>query len=349
MRYQKLLFLFLKRAVLFGQAILATTLLLEVAYPQETKGVELRLISKQPIEAPKKRGKVEEIKSENGKFKGIIVYGPGTEFLPIEKFTLLDSKGNIIWEKDHPGATGIDITNDGSVIAEALRGARGPTILSFYDPKGNLIKRTDELRIRGPSFTLNDVRLITVNTGRDGLLVFDFKGNLVKNYGPCRDYIVSSDFKSLVINTFEKELHFYRNGNLVSSQSVEYSPVTFGMVISPDGEYFALLSSKMLYFFEIDKAKLLWQITSKECFPFRTVDLSRGAERIVVGVDSSAQKREEHTNGYVYILNKKGEKLLEQRVEYSAWNIWTPRVDISDDGELLSVKTSGEIYKFKLK
>ncbi|MEO0114949.1 MAG: hypothetical protein ABIK93_05685 [candidate division WOR-3 bacterium] len=341
------------RTVLFGLAMLATTLLLEVAYPQETKGVELRLISKQPIEK-EQWSDVQEIKSKNGKFKGIVVYGEYTEFGPeVKKFALMDSKGNILWEKTHPIECGFQITNDGYVIAEKISPSSeysfGLTSFSFYDQKGNLIRHTEKLRYSGKGDFLADVGYLLVRTEENDLLLFDTKGNLIQNYGPCKDFVASPDFKSLVV-FYQKELRFYRNGEFIGKETIESHPLLGGMRISPDGEYLAYLTRNNISLFEIEKTKKLWQFDKVESLSFASLDLSFYGEIVAVGLDYNVKNDPKtHSYGYVYLFNREGNKLAEQKIGYTEWNIWTPNVDITEDGKFLYIKTLNEIYKFEVK
>jgi hypothetical protein len=344
------------KAVLFGLAILATIILFhKVAYAQGKRDLVLSLISKEPIAEPKEKwSKVEEITSQNGKFKGIIVYGPGTEILPTEKFTLLDSKGNMIWEETNCGPTSFIIANDGSVIGVMrVGGWHSPVVFSFFDPKGNLIKRTSnyELGNTMPQYHfLPDVNYLLFNSLQDGLLVLDLKGEIKKNLGPCRWWFTaSSEFKNVLV-AYEKKLRFYRNGKLVGKQGIDF-PHPSAAVISSDGEYLAYSERRKLRLFEIAKAKILWKVSAPEDFIFTSVDLSYGAEKVAAIANFSARKPGRDTYGYIYVFNKKGKKLIEQKIEYSTptMGIGIPAIDISEDGQFISVKTNDTFYKFELK
>jgi hypothetical protein len=342
------------KTVLFGLAILATMLFLKVVYAQEKKELSLKLLSQEPIEKPQKHGLVRTVFSKNGKFKGTIVRREVIKYTSIYKFSLLDSTGSVIWEKDTFSPYPF-IANDGSVVTWTLLGDAGSkSIFSFYDPAGNLIKRTEPLLVVCTEINpeiLPEGNYLLLNVDKpdvqEGLHIFDLKGNLIKNYGPCDNYAVSPGLKNLIISS-GSELRFYRDGNLIGKRKVE-SHYARGMVISPDGDYFAFLTRNRLSLFEIGKVKKLWQKDLKADLRFTSVDLSWGAKRIVVGaaVVLATHKLANKSYTYTQIYNENGERIAEQKIEITEWFTWVPKVNISEDGKLLNVEAN-EIYKFEL-
>ena len=323
-------------------------------FAQQRKEFVLKLLSQEPIERPKKSELVRTVFSKNGKFKGTVARKEVSKYTSIYKFTLSDSIGNIIWKKDTFSSDPF-IANDGSVITWVLLGDIGPSRFSFYDPAGNLIKRTEPLwvacsKINPEILPEGNYLILHVKKPdvQEGLLVFDLKGNLIKNYGPCDDYAVSPGLKNLIIAS-GGELRFYRDGNLIGKRKVE-SPSARGMVISPDGDYFAFLTRNRLSLFEVSNVKKLWQKDLKDKLRFTSVDLSLGAKRIVVGaaVDYVSHKLENKSYTYTRIYNKDGALLAEKKIEIDDFNVWIPEVNISADGLFLTIKTKTEVYKFEL-
>lgn len=311
----------------------------------------LRLLSKEPVEKSEWRPtKVEKVSSPNGKFKGAIIYGKGLDVVPVEKFILKDKKGNLIWQMSNCGATGFRIANDGSVIATTLvAGPAGPVVISFYDPKGNLLKQTDKLQAFYTTISGNfspDENYLPVNAGKDGLLIFDLKGNLKQNYGYCREFIASAGFKNVVV-TYHNNVRFYKNGELRGKKDID-SEYIRAIAMTTDGQYVVLATPKKLYLFETEEPAELWQADAGEDFEFISVDLSRQAEKVVAGLDFSARKPGKGTYGYIYVFDREGIKIAGQRIEFAARHFMIPSVDISEDGKIISVG-AGENYKFELK
>lgn len=345
----------------WGLAILVAISFLGVAYAQVKKEPVLRLISRAPIEK-KQWSKVEEISSENGKFKGVVTWIYGTESRVAEKFTLKDSMGNIVWETDSLRSSGgFAIANDGTVIASKHADPSPLVSLSFYDQKGNFIKSTHEFVNLGFFFS-PDGNYYLINSKQDGLLAYNLKGELIKNYGLCDDFASSSGLKTIVVGD-QSELRFYHNGKLIARRNLEGGGNTAGIrvfrpvqrqrtVMSSDGQYFALAGRKKLYLFETRKATKLWEIDADDNCSFASVDVSSLAEKVVSVTNVvSTEKPVRALYGYLCVYNRKGTKLATQRIDYPDdphIRSVMPIVDISEDGKFITVNTKFDIYKFEL-
>lgn len=324
-------------------------------FAQEPKKPFLKLISHKTIEK-QKWNRVREIYSENGKFRGVIVFGSGGDYIPVDKFTLKDSSGNIIWESDSIIATRFLIANDGSVIGIApVSGPVGPMVIYFYDPKGYLVERTEELHPFSKFSLSPDGNYFLIYTVRDELLVFNLEGVFIQNYGLCKYFTASPRRRTVVVNICN-ELRFYRNDKLMWKKDIKgmgYHDflISKTMAISSSDQYLAVVSRQKLYFFETDTPSKLWEIDAEKNAYFTSVDLSSQADKIILALSFYSVDIPGRTEyGYIYVFNRNGEKLATQKIDYIEPDKYLslPRVDISEDGKFITVNTDFDIYKFEL-
>lgn len=307
----------------------------------------------------------EVITSENGEYFGITTYStkgaPG--FLKTEKFVLHSALGKTLWQIENPKSSAFFIANNGKLVAgvSSFEGEK-ESELAFYNENGDSVFGTKINFFQGLSFSPNGGSVF-VRSGTDGLLVLDQKGNLKGNYNTCQEFTTSFDGERLVCVSDDK-LNFYHQGKLVAQTHVASvgksadsvggeNILARGMVFSPDNRYVSLIAKKNLYLLDFENGEVLWQYSLDQPeLSFISVDISKNAEMIIAGVDFDKGRNvpppERHTQGYVYLFDKKGNLTWEKELSYIQWNVFVPKVKFSLDRPIFSVKTREKIYLFEL-
>ena len=294
------------------------------------------------------------ISSENGEYFGVAAYSqkgsPG--FLAIGKFTLYSAEGRGLWQIENPKSSAFFIGNDGKLVVgvSSFEGKKESELI-FYDENGDSVFGTKVNFFQGLSFSPNGGSAF-VRSGTDGLLIFDQKGGLKRNYKTCQQFSASPD-GDYVACVSDRKLNFYYQEKLVSVGGRE-NILARGMALSPDSKYTSLIDKKNLYLFDFKTGDLLWQYSLDQPeLSFISIDLTQNGEMIIAGVDfdkgRNVPPQERHTKGYVYLFDKKGKLAWQKGLSYKLWNAFVPEVKFSLDGSVFSVKTRGTIYLFKIK
>jgi outer membrane protein assembly factor BamB len=295
----------------------------------------------------------EIVPSENGEYFGITTYSSkgSSGFLGAEKFAFYSAEGKILWQIESSKSSAFFVANNGKLVAgvSSFEGKKESDLI-FYNENGDSIFSTKINFFQGLSFSPNG-GVVFVQSGTDGLLVFDKKGALNRNYKTCQQFSASPEGE-YVACVSDGKLNFYHQEKLIAVAKGE-NILARGIALSPDDKYVSLIDKKNLYLFDFHTGDLLWQYSLDQPeLSFVSVDMTQNGERIVVGVDfdkgRNVSSQERHTQGYVYLFDHDGKLTWQKELSYTLWNAFVPQVKFSLDGSIFSVKTRGNIYLFQI-
>lgn len=290
--------------------------------------------------------------SEDGEFFGIITFSKtaSPDFLTAENFDLHYANGNKLMTIEKPGVSDFYISSQANLVV-GVSGNEGSqkTLLMFYRP-ANLFKNREVAVLKSVSFSLNG-KNIFINSGKDGLLVFDDSLNLIVNFGLCEKFASSSDGE-FVATIHADTLRFYHQGK-PGGDPLGVNPFIREMSFSSDNKYLGVVDKKNLFVFEAQTGKIIWKYTIDQPeLSFISLNISGNAEKIVAGIDFDKGRKvvpeERHTSGFVYLFDKDGRITWKKELSYKLWGAVFPQVRFSSDETRFSVITREKIYVFKL-
>jgi outer membrane protein assembly factor BamB len=296
----------------------------------------------------------EVITSGNGEYFGITTYSTKGSLgsLKAGKFVLHSANGKALWQIENPRSSAFFIANNGKLVVgvSSLEGEKESELI-FYNENVDSVFSTPIDFFQGLSFSPNG-GVVFVQSGTDGLLVFDQKGAFKRNYKTCQQFSASPDGE-YVACVFNGKLNLYHQEKLIAVARGE-NILARGIALSPDDKYVSLIDKKNLYLFDFHTGDLLWQYSLDQPeLSFISVDLNQNGEMIAVGVDFDKGRnippQERHTQGYVYLFDKQGKLAWQEELSYKLWNAFVPQVKFSLDKPIFSAKTREKIYLFEIK
>lgn len=328
--------------ILDGKVVSSSREKLWVSTPEGKRSFQMSLEPNQGVVA-----------SDDGGFFGITTYSKDVPagFLAAKRFELYSADGKKLWEIENPEVSEFYISNGAKLIVGIFAGEEGPeSHLAFHNQAGELIFGTKVGFLQGVSFSANG-KYFFASSAKDGLMSFDESGQLKDNFGACDRFAVSPD-GDWVATASDGRLRFFDQGKPIEV-SLEINPFVRTMSFSPESEYLAVLDKKNLYLFEVTGGKLLWQHTLDQPErSFISADVSGGAERVIVGIDSDKGKKvrreDRHTEGLVYLFDKDGKITWQREFSYKLWSALFPRVQFSSDAARFSVMTREKVYVFNM-
>jgi hypothetical protein len=292
------------------------------------------------------------VTSEDGEFFGITTYSKNTstDFLGAESFALYSAEGNKLWEIKNPKVSDFHISNQANLTVGVSAGEGSQkSRLIFYNHAGDSIRSIEAGLFQGISFSSNG-KHVFINSGKDGLSVFDDSGNLEGKFGLCEKFATSDDGEYVVTISNGALKFFYQTKT--TGISPKTNLLSREMSFSPDKRYLSVVDKKSLYLFEVKTGKLLWQYAlEKPELSFISVDVTSNAEKIITGIDFDKGRKvapeERHTNGFVYLFDKEGKITWQKELSYKLWGAFFPQVQFSSDETRFSVITREKIYLFR--
>jgi outer membrane protein assembly factor BamB len=327
--------------VLRGKVVLSSAEWFRIASPEGGEALKVELKANQHVVA-----------SGDGEFYGIVTYSkdapPG--FLAAEKFGLYSAGGRKLWEIEDVQVGEFFISAGAALIVGISAGEGMPeSRLVFYSRSGDLISESAVRLPQGISFS-SDGKHLLVNSAREGLLHFDDSGELKANLGKCEQFAVSSDGEHIAAIA-EGKLAFHYRGEPMG-EKLDLDGIARGMCFSPESRYLALIDRKSLYLFDVQTGKLLWRyVLDQEELSFISLDVARGAEKIITGLDFDKGREvpasERHTKGLAYVFDKKGEITWRKEISYELWSAFFPEVRISEDASRFSIISREKVYLYR--
>lgn len=256
-------------------------------------------------------------------FQAVVEFETGnSEFVPFSRFELRDAAGGLVYAKDQPGHTVLDVADNGIVVGIDFDGPiSGRARLHFYDATGVEQGTADIGFLNRRAFSA-DGGTYCVNDGVNGLRVFSVRGSELHNLGPCNTFAVSPDGRRIALAQ-DDAIRLYTDG--VETERIPLAaPLLRALSFSPTGDAFGYASRREL---RVRRDGSEFAFTPADP-ALNIISLDLGADRILLGTDRDAGRGslDRHRRGMVYLLDYAGKVADEHEVRYPAWNIEVPGV-----------------------
>jgi len=256
----------------------------------------------------------------------------------------------MLWEIENPTVSEFLISNGAKLTLgiSSMDGGSQSSVV-FYNRNGEMVSDTLIGLTSGTSFSFSGNHVL-INTAKDGLLLFGETGKLTNRFEACDRFAISANGIN-VATISEANLKLYIAGKLVGELQ-EIGPFVRGMAFSPESKFLGVIDKKKLYLIEAETGKLLWQYDLDQPeLSFISLDVSRGAQRIITGLDfdkgGEVPPAERHTQGSVFIFDKEGKQIWQKDLSYTLWGAMFPLVKISEEGTRFSVTTREKVYLYQ--
>jgi hypothetical protein len=284
--------------------------------------------------------------SPNAGTYAIISYEGSPEQPEAASLTLKRTDGSTLWNLQHQFLNDIYPSDFGAAVAVARNNSVLDNRIYFCSIAGKLVKEITLPAVGEVSFSSSGDRVL-INSGVEGLLLFDDRGNRLVELGSAHGFKISPDGRWTAV-LYGPKLTLFHNGrpSYVGEPSGE---ILRGVAFSKDNAHLAVFSSHALVVLENPAGTVVMQkhLEVDGQFSFTSVDLALEAGCIAAGLErdlgSSVQGPERHPDGMIRLYNRDGSACYEKTVDYRHWNITTPRVSFSPDGKRLVVLTRDEI------
>jgi hypothetical protein len=268
-----------------------------------------------------------------------------TEFVPFDRFELLDAAGKTVYARSGGGHTVLDISDNGLVVGVDFDGpVSGRAKLHFYDTRG-IERGTAEVGFWDRHGFSTDGSVYCVQDGKRGLRVFASDGKELYNAGRGSRFAVSADGRRVALAT-EDAILLLEAGVRTASIPIA-SPFVRRMAFSPDGERFGYCERSALYMYQVRDAALEFQYRPEDArLQFISLDVGNGLA--VAGLDVAGDRRTvgRHRRGLAVLLDSAGAPVWQQELTYKRWNIAVPEVRFGRAGTF-SVKTAEVVREYR--
>lgn len=286
----------------------------------------------------------------SGAYASISYEGP--QDLPsAAALTVYRANGGELWTLSHHLLNDVYPFNSGAAVAVARNNSVLENQVYFFSAKGKTVKELTLSAVGEIRISPSDDRVL-INSGVEGLLLFDTQGNQLADLGPAYRWNFSRDGRWVAV-LYGPRMSLFHDGQAtyVGEPSGE---IVRGASFSPDNAHLAAFSDHAVVVLENPSGKVLMQehLDMEGQFSFTSIDLTRDAACVVTGVErdlgESVQGPERHPDGQVRLYNLKGSICFQENVSYRHWNTTTPRVSFSPDGQSLMLLTRDEIRRAPL-
>jgi hypothetical protein len=287
-----------------------------------------------------------QFRSPSGNYSAKVQYARGnTEFVPFDRFELLDAAGKTVYARSGGGHTVLDISDNGLVVGVDFDGpVSGRAKLHFYDAQGSE-RGTAEIGFWDRHGFSARGNVYCVLDGKRGLRVFTCEGRELYNAGRGSRFAVSADGRRVALATDEAIL-LLEAGVRTASIPIA-SPFVRKMAFSPDGERFGYCERRALYLYRVRDAALEFQYQPEDArLQFISLDVGNGLA--VAGLDVAGDRRTagRHRRGLVVLVDSAGAPVWQQELAYKRWNISVPEVRFGRAGTF-SVKTADVVREYR--
>jgi len=275
-----------------------------------------------------------------------VEYGTAnTEFVPFERFELVDATGVTVYARSGGRHTLLDVADNGLVVGVDFDGpVSGRARLHFYDLRG---RETGTAEIgfwdrHGFSASGN---VYCVLDGTQGLRVFSSAGRELYNAGRCNRFAVSADGQHVALAT-DTEIQLLQHGEPVAEVPLA-APFVRGMAFSPDGERFGYCERHTLYVHRVSDAAVDLQYRPEDArMQFMSLDV--GNRLVLAGLDFDGGRgtSDRHRRGLAVMLDSAGSEAWKQKLTYERWSITMPDVRFGTH-QTFAVKTADETRTYR--
>ena len=290
----------------------------------------------------------ETVVSPGGTYCLSFQYGSGnTEYVPIDRFTVLTREGEFVYEKTGIQHTVLDISDHGIVVGIDFDGpVSGRGRLVFYDAAGQETGTATIGFMLGRTFS-RDGSAYCVQDGEAGLRVFDTDGTQRYCLDRGNTFAVSYDGSRVAV-TRDGSIAVYHNG-VHTSTIPTTSPFVRQMGFSRDNTRFGFITAKTFTVYDLTTDARVFQYEETAIDRhFISCDVLVDDAGYICGLDEDggrgAQNR--HTTGYVYHFDEHGAVLWQDTLHYDTWYIHVPRVQTENEHSF-SVSTADQVYHYE--
>jgi hypothetical protein len=287
-----------------------------------------------------------QFRSPGGAYSAALEYGAGnTEFVPFDRFEVLDSTGKVVYAKSGTQHTVLDISDSGLIVGVDFDGpVSGRARLHFYDAKGEE-RGIADVGFWGQHEFSADGSVYCVLGGRQGLRVFASTGKELYNAGLGNRFAVSADGRQVALAT-DTEIRLLRDGAEAASIS-RGTPFVRSMAFSPDGNRFGYCERRGLYVHRAKDAALEYRYEPDDRrMRFISLDLGNRLATAGLDLDAGRGQPDRHRRGSVVLLDANGSPLWQQELAYEHWYYAVPEVRFRPNGTI-SVRTAGFVREYR--
>jgi outer membrane protein assembly factor BamB len=285
------------------------------------------------------------------------------------KFTLMNDKGEILWKQDNIDP--IFISNTGKNYV-SIQHFEDPN-LYFYDAKGTLLTKVTPIKkidifpgCGGGSFSHNGEFFLILTQYPSVLICYTKAGKEIWRHNladwggamrisPNDTYIGAVAIKqgnSGFIYLFDIK------GNLKWRKKIP--PIgNWNIAFSPESSYLGIAGSQ-IYTFETATGKRVWKYKDAPSIIFKSISISSNGEYILASAVTYNPHRDEkgrvlsspppHGPRYIYLFNKKGNKIWKKDVSGKSYKNWEecPNISISKDGKEITIGVGNTLLYYKV-
>jgi len=271
-------------------------------------------------------GDAAQFRSPSGSYSAKVEYASGnTEFVPLDRFELLDRDGKTVFMKTGTRHTVLDISDNGLVVGVDFDGpVSGHARLHFYDEQGGE-RGVAEVGFWGQHGFSADGSTYCVLDGKTGLRVFTSGGRELYNAGHCNQFAVSGDGRHVALAA-DDAIRLLKDGTLAVSIPLA-TPFVRAMDFSSDGGRFGYCERSVLYVHRTEDAVREFEYRPADA-KLRFISLDLGDRLTIAGLDLDGRRGtpNRHRRGLVVLLDSAGTPVGQQELTYAKWNFTVPEV-----------------------
>ncbi len=287
-----------------------------------------------------------QFRSPSGFYSARVVYGSGnSEFVPFERFELLDRSSNTVYTRSGVQHTVLDISDNGLVVGVDFDGpVSGKAKLRFYDRDGQE-RGTANVGFWGQHGFSANGSVYCVLSGRQGLRVFASTGKELYNAGTGNRFDVSGDGRQVALAT-DTEIRLLRDGKTTAGIPLA-TPFVRDIAFSPDGKRVGYCVRQGLFVHRAQDGVRVYRYEPDDK-GMRFISLDLDDRFAVCGLDLDAGRGTpgRHRRGLVVLLDADGKAVWQQELTYNRWYFAVPAVRFGQAG-VLSVRTADAVRDYR--
>jgi hypothetical protein len=293
--------------------------------------------------------------SPNGLYALLLTFtgcGDYLEVVRAEKYSLESGRLIKIWDK--PGFTDAVVSDAGNVVG-ILRNINIPEMsaLKFYSINGELLKTVTFPSALAVKFAQNG-QMLGALSGERGLVLFNSEGKEFADLGPCQWFNLVVEKSSTGSDADEYVKCVYSNGAQIAlfserNPNVHWRKNLGGEIfrdVAVDNltGYVIAISKHNLYHLSAKNGEVVWQQLIEAPVSLTSCDITSRNGKIQFAwgweIDNGREVSPEmrHNAGGFSWANKdasSGFSVNSEKLAYSAWNVFTPKVEFTSKGLLI--------------
>jgi len=285
------------------------------------------------------------VTSPDGSRTGRVSYGEGEAGRVLTRFVAEGPEGGAV-ELSVEGPARFLLSDDGSTIAAVAQDihAPGDGRVVLFDGGGERLGELEQPRLRQAALAADGSRLV-VNTGSDGVLVLDRRGEVLHRLPRASDVKVSPD-GAWVALLGGNATTLYQAGEEAARISTEVT--ARDAAFDAAGEHVAVADRGSLRLVETATGRVLFERPAPRGWEYRSVDV--GPAGVLAGLLKLERRRSRKGSGRalaeVVLLDRNGDVSWRTELTPDAWNRSTPEVHFFEGGAQAAVVTRNAVYRF---